>query len=177
MTDPSPKKQLILIRHAKSAWESNVSDDYNRPLALRGINDINAMAHWLTHQTTNIDLILSSSATRAKQTTVQLCHAANLNTAKIHWQKSLYHAAPSTLLSHIHQAPATVRQLMLVGHNPGLDELLMQLCRDPPPRTQNGKLLTTAAIAILTLPDGWLALQPHTCHLAQLMRPKQLTAH
>lgn len=162
------------MRHAKSAWDDPSLDDYDRPLAPRGFSDATTMAKWLVTQKTGIDLILSSSAKRAAQTTELLCKNMGIDAAKIAWQRPLYHADTDTLLSAISRVPINTGRVMLVGHNPGLDELLLLLCSGQPPVTKEGKLLTTAAIAILTLPYGWSAIQSHSCRLAQLVRPKEL---
>lgn len=168
------RHQLIIMRHAKSAWDGPTLDDYDRPLAARGLSDIPAMARWLAKQNLHIDLILSSSAKRTRQTAQRLCKDAGINPLKIEWRDSLYLASSATLLDAIGQVPAKTKQLMLIGHNPGLEELLIHLCGEQLPLTQSGKLLTTAAIAIVALPDGWCAIEPHSGHLVELMRPKEL---
>ncbi len=169
------KHQLIIVRHAKSAWDDASLDDYDRPLSPRGLNDIPPMARWLATHKLEIDLILSSSAKRTRQTAQLLCEHTGLNPKKIKWQDALYLADTTTLLETIGQTPAKTKQLMLIGHNPGLEELLTHLCGDELPLTSSGKLLTTATIAIVAVPDGWQTIKPHSCHLVKLMRPKELT--
>lgn len=168
------KHQLVIVRHAKSDWDNASLDDYDRPLSPRGLNDIPAMAKWLAAQKSHIDLILSSSAKRARQTAKLLCEHTGLNPQKIEWQDALYLADTTTLLNAIGQTPAKTKQLMLIGHNPGLEELLIHLCGNELPRTKDDKLLTTATIAMVAVPDGWQAIKPHSCHLVKLMRPKEL---
>ncbi|MDZ4260748.1 MAG: histidine phosphatase family protein [Pseudomonadota bacterium] len=168
------KHQLIIVRHAKSAWDDASLEDYERPLSPRGRNDIPPMARWLATHQSDIDLILSSSAKRTRQTAQLLCEHAGLDPKKIKWQDALYLADTTTLLDAIGQTPAKIKQLMLIGHNPGLEELLTYLGGDELPLTRSGKLLTTATIAIVAIPDGWQTIKPHSCHLVELMRPKEL---
>ena len=166
--------QLIIVRHAKSAWDDPALDDYHRPLSPRGLNDMPQMAHWLAKQKLHIDQILSSPAKRAKQTAHLLCKGAGINDEKIKWRDTLYLADLKTLLETIGQTSSKTKQLMLIGHNPGLEELVQHLCGNDLPLSKSGKLLTTAAIAIVSLPNGWHEIKPHTSHLIQLIRPKEL---
>jgi phosphohistidine phosphatase len=168
------KRTLIIVRHAKSSRDDPALDDYDRPLSPRGLGEIPRVAKWLSAQKLSIDHILSSTAKRARQTAELLCEGAGMKVKKIEWQDSLYLADTATLLDAIGHTPANTKQLLIVGHNPGLEELLCYLCGDELPLTESGKLLTTAAIAIVALPDGWDAIKPHTGHLLELMRPKEL---
>jgi phosphohistidine phosphatase len=171
------KHQLIIVRHAKSARDDPTLDDFERPLSPRGLSEIPHVAKWLASQKLKIDYILSSTAKRARQTTELLCQGAGLDVKKIEWQDALYLADTATLLNAITHLPTTIKQLMIVGHNPGLEALLSHLCSDDLPLTKSGKLLTTSAIAIVALPDGWDAIKPHSGELIQLMRPKELAKH
>lgn len=169
------KHQLIIVRHAKSSRDDPALDDYDRPLSPRGMDEIPRVAKWLVAQELKIDHILSSTAKRARQTAQLLCEGAGLDAKKIEWQDSLYLADTAALLAAIGQTTGKTKQLMIIGHNPGLEELLCYLCGDELPLTESGKLLTTGAIAIVALPDGWNAIKPHSGHLIELMRPKELT--
>lgn len=169
------KRKLIIVRHAKSSRDDPSLDDYDRPLSPRGLGEIPHVAKWLAAQKLKIDHILSSTAKRTRQTAELLCEGAGLDAKKIEWQDSLYLADTATLLDAIGRTSAKTKQLMIVGHNPGLEELLRRLCGDELPLTESGKLLTTAAIAIVALPDEWDEIKPHSGHLIELMRPKELT--
>lgn len=171
------KRQLIIVRHAKSERDDPTLDDFERPLSPRGLSEMPHVAKWLASQKLKIDQIISSTAKRARQTTELLCQGAGLDVKKIEWQDALYLADTATLLNAIAHLPTTIKRLMIVGHNPGLEELLSHLCGDDLPRTKSGKLLTTAAIAIVVLPDGWDSIKPHTGQLIELMRPKELDRH
>ena len=167
-------KQLIIVRHAKSDRDDPTLNDDERPLSPRGLTELPRVAKWLASQKLKIDLILSSPVKRARQTTQLLCEGAGLDAKKIEWQDSLYLADVETLLDAIGHVPAKTKELMIIGHNPGLEELLRYLCGNDLPLTKNGKLLTTAAIAVVELPDDWGTIKPRSGHLIQLMRPKEL---
>ncbi|WKK78047.2 histidine phosphatase family protein [Marivirga salinae] len=113
-------KQLILLRHAKSSWDFPHLNDYNRPLNERGKRDAPKMAKWLSSQEIKADLIISSGAERAKNTAIAF--QALLNTP-MEIDDNLYHASRSKLLNIIKQTDSNVKCLILVSHNPGLNDL------------------------------------------------------
>lgn len=168
------KRRLIIVRHAKSDWDDPTLDDFDRPLAPRGLDETPLIAKWLVKQKLHIDQILCSSAKRTRQTAHLLCKGTDIKEEKIEFQDALYLADTTTLLNVIGHCPNKTRQLMLIGHNPGLEDLLCNLCGDDLPLTKSGKLLTTANIAIVALDDEWSSLKPHSGHLITLVRPKEL---
>jgi phosphohistidine phosphatase len=117
-------KQLILIRHAKSCWEQPWQDDHDRPLAARGLHDAPIMAKRLVDRGILPDLILSSSATRAVQTAKILAEQLGLSPNQIEIEKNLYHALPHIILKYIQIQKDSIHTLIIVGHNPGLNELV-----------------------------------------------------
>ncbi len=170
MTNP----ELIILRHAKSDWQSDASTDFDRPLSKRGREDAPRMGDWIRSYGCLPEVIIASPAVRAAQTIHLVCEAANLDTAVIDWQERIYLASLSTLIGSIKDqvvGTAPPHRLMIVGHNPGLDSLLMHLCDDLPP-TEDAKLLTTACLALLRLPD-W-DLQSGSAELIEYIRPKSL---
>jgi phosphohistidine phosphatase len=166
---------LYLMRHAKSDWHSSTSSDFDRPLNQRGAKDAVRMGQWLQQQTVIPGLILSSPAERAKQTALAVVDALQMNAEQIQFNKDLYHADRATLLQVLHSVPEQTESVLLVAHNPGLDELAEWLAPEPPALTQSGKLMTTAAIAIFEIPGAWSKLQRGTVALRQLVRPRELT--
>lgn len=114
-------KNLILIRHAKSSWDFPRLNDYDRPLNDRGKRDAPKMAHWLSLQEIKADLIISSGAERAKNTAIALQTVLNIP-MKIDDQ--LYHAGRSKLLNYIKNTGNDINGLILVSHNPGLNDLV-----------------------------------------------------
>jgi phosphohistidine phosphatase len=113
-------KKLLIVRHAKSSWDFPHLNDYNRPLNDRGKRDAPKMAQWLHLQDIKVDLILSSGAERAKNTAIAF--QALLNTP-LEIDDQLYHAGRSKLLNIIKQTNDGINCLLLVSHNPGLNDL------------------------------------------------------
>ncbi len=167
-------RELLLLRHAKSSWESNVRGDFERPLAPRGLKDAVRLATWMQSQSITPDFIVSSPAARAKQTVQQICTQPAPPVERICWEEQLYLADLATLFGVLADIPDTARRPMLVGHNPGMDELLVYLCGDGLPHTASGKLMTTAALARIELPVDWSRLAACCGRLIDLVRPKDL---
>ena len=143
------KTRLVLLRHAKSEWHGGVADDFERPLAARGQQDAPRIGEWMKTVGIIPDVILCSPARRARQTLTAVNDRLAVTHCAIVYEDDIYGAARQVLLELTQQYAPRCRTTMIVGHNPGLDELLCHLCRTPPPLTQNSKLMTTAAVAVL----------------------------
>jgi len=161
-------KILLLLRHAKSSWKEDSLPDQERPLAKRGLRDAPRMGVVLREENLMPDLILSSTARRARQTTELVADAAGYP-GEVSWLDELYAAAPEDILDILNALPAGYTCVMVVGHNPGLDELLALL-------TDEVDTLTTAALAQIDLPvDGWDQVGEETQgKLVNIWRPKEL---
>jgi phosphohistidine phosphatase len=169
------KRTLLILRHAKSDRDAaDVPNDYARPLARRGVRDATRMGRWLRGQDLMPGRVLSSPARRARQTVELAAESGGWSATAIRFDPRLYLASCETLCRRLSACPPLIRTLLLVGHNPGLDDLLEYLSADPPPRTASGKLLTAGAVAQLTLHDGWKGLEPRGATLVQLVRPREL---
>lgn len=166
-------KQLLILRHAKSAWDTETESDFERPLSKRGQRDAPRMGHWLGQQGLIPDYVISSPALRAKQTTLKVCEALKLDATRLHWDNRIYEASPGTLLQVLASCPKRAHRVLLVGHNPGLELLLGYLCNDIP-LPADGKLLPTATLAHIEMPDDWTQLDPGVGHLNALTRPRSL---
>jgi phosphohistidine phosphatase len=161
------KKTLVIIRHAKSDWSVGV-DDFNRPLNERGRGDAPRMGRYLSEQQLIPDHILTSSAIRAKHTAQLIAHELAIPLVDIQQEEGLYHAAPSQLLKHIHALPQHANRAFVVGHNPGLSELVSRL-------TNENIELKTCCVAVLTThADNWEEVFWETCHLQSYFSPKNL---
>lgn len=165
---------LYVMRHAKSDWHSGAKSDFERPLNPRGVKDASRMGQWLHAQQIAPSLILSSPAQRAKQTALAVAEAMGLAAERIQLNKDLYLADRVTLHNILHSVPEQMESVLLVAHNPGLDDLVEWLAPEPPPLSESGKLMTTAAIAIFAVPEPWAKLKRNTTRLVQLLRPKEL---
>jgi len=167
--------QLLIMRHAKSDWNTNYGSDFDRPLSKRGLRDANAMAVWLMDNELIPDKIVSSPARRAKQTSSLLMNGAKMDEHSIIWDGRIYEAGLGDLLEVIDSHCAGARRLLIVGHNPGLDSLVMYLAKNDPEFTSSGKLMTTAAIAVMDYEAGIISTNDGAAMLIELMRPKQLS--
>lgn len=167
-------RELLVMRHAKSSWDVPLASDAERPLAPRGRRDAPRMAEWLAGAGLIPDRIICSPAVRARQTADAVMVRFDLPAAAIRHETCLYGAGLDVLRQVIEAAIREARRLLLVGHNPALDELVTWLCPEPLPRTGAGKLMTTAAIAHIGLPTADGPLAPGCGRLHTLMRPKTL---
>ena len=161
--------RLVLMRHAKSDRSDPDAPDFERPLTKRGRDAIATMAKWLRKQGIATDRIVSSPAVRARETALLLARELGVKKSEIAWEEDIYDADLQTLLRVVRGR--TEQSLLLVGHNPGFDDLLCHLSHEPPPRDDEGKLLTTAAVAVLDF-DGPIDTGAGSAQLTALKRPK-----
>jgi phosphohistidine phosphatase len=161
--------RLLLMRHAKSDRSDPAARDFERPLTRRGRNAVAPMAKWLKKRDFTPARILSSPAVRARETALLLARELGMKKSDIAWDEAIYEADLAALLRVIRGCGEET--LLLVGHNPGFDDLLCHLCGEPPPRDDAGKLLTTAAIAVLDF-DGAIDARAGSARLVALKRPR-----
>jgi phosphohistidine phosphatase len=119
-------KTLLLLRHAKSSWENDHLSDHERPLNRRGLSDAPRMGQLLAREELVPDLILSSTAKRAASTAEALAQAAGYED-NIYYTRELYHADADTYIDLLKEVDNRYRCVMMVGHNPGLEELVADL--------------------------------------------------
>lgn len=163
-------KTLLMLRHAKSSRDDPSLEDHERPLNKRGRRDGPRMGELMREHRLTPDLIISSDAARARLTAESVAQAAGYAGAIV-LDKHLYMAGPADILAVLRTVPETKAEtVMIVGHNPGLEELVAQLTGDQ-------EDLPTAALAQITLPiDRWRDLRSSTRgELVGLWRPKELT--
>jgi phosphohistidine phosphatase len=165
---------LYIMRHAKSDWHTSASSDFERPLNKRGRKDAARMGKWLQKHKILPGIVLSSPAERAKQTALTVVDALQLKADQIHFNKDLYLADRPALLRILQSVPDTTDSVLLVAHNPGLDDLVEWLAPEPPCLSDSGKLMTTAAVAVFETPGSWSRLKRGSATLRQLQRPKEL---
>ena len=142
-------RQLLILRHAKSSWANSSLDDWHRPLNERGLRDAPRVGEWLRAQSLVPDLIIASDAVRAR-TTAQMVATSAGYARELAVEPSLYLATPKDIIAVLNGVPDdTARSVMIVGHNPGLEDLIEQL-------TGEGRDLPTAALVHLELlTDSW----------------------
>lgn len=122
-------KRLTLLRHAKSGWDDPVSRDFDRPLNPRGKRASETIGRWLKDQDISFDYIASSPAVRCVETIEHVAIGYGETMAPV-WDKRVYLASSSALLDVVHEAPEESERMLLVGHNPGLEDLILMLIPD-----------------------------------------------
>jgi phosphohistidine phosphatase len=166
-------RELFILRHGKSDWSAG-TDDFHRPLKKRGKRGAGQIAAWLRRQGLIPDHIISSPATRAIDTARRVCEALHLTTTGVDTDEGIYEASAEQLLRVLSGCPQHASRVLLVGHNPGLEELLLYLAPTPPVIPNNGKLLPTAALARMLMPDDWQSIARGSARLLNLTRPTSL---
>jgi phosphohistidine phosphatase len=162
-------RQLYLLRHAKSSWKESGIPDHDRPLASRGRKASKAMARYLHEQRVRPELVLCSSATRARQTFERL---EPLGAREVHIERELYGADAATLLARLRDVPDGVASVMVIAHNPGLEDLTRVLARQD---DELGEKFPTGALATLAFGDReWASLERGTAELIDVVRPREL---
>jgi phosphohistidine phosphatase len=145
-------RQLLILRHAKSSWADPALDDWQRPLNERGLRDAPRVGDVLRRRSLVPDLIITSDAVRARTTAQAVAQSAGY-TRELLVAPSLYHATPDDVIEVLKSVPDdAANRVMIVGHNPGLEDLIEQL-------TGESRGLPTAALVQLDLPiDRWSQL-------------------
>jgi phosphohistidine phosphatase len=161
-------KTLLILRHAKSSWKDMSLTDHDRPLKKRGQRDAPRMGRLLHKQGLVPDLILSSTAKRAITTAVMLADACGYEN-DIDVRREFYPGYPDAYIDALREAADEYQTVMVVGHNPGLEELLDLL-------TEAGESLPTAALAQVALPiRSWDQLNFEISgELVNLWRPREV---
>ena len=137
-------KTVFLLRHAKSNQDPYYATDFERPLTKRGKRDAARIGEWMAEQDLLPDLVISSPATRAKQTTQRFTKAADYQ-SEIRFDEALYCNGEDAYLASLEQLDDTVHSVMLVGHNPDISIAV---------ETLSGEYsrMPTAALARIDLP-------------------------
>lgn len=160
-------KTLFLLRHAKSSWKDTSLPDFERPLNKRGQKAAPVIGKFMRKQKLRPDLILCSPAERARQTIALVGEAAAFK-AELRYDERIYEAHVARLLSVISEIDEDAGKVLIVGHNPGLEELLEHL-------TGEVQRMPTAALADITLNiERWADVSERSGELIRLVRPKEL---
>ena len=164
---------LYLLRHAKSDWSDPALPDAMRPLSKRGRRDTQLLASFLKSAPIRPSLILCSTARRTRQTLEPLI--GPLGNPKVELEEDLYAAPVEALLDRLHAVPPQVTSVMLIGHNPGLQELALELTRPGPKRAALEAKFPTGALATINpTAASWGKLAPHSARLSRYITPRHL---
>ncbi|HYI65115.1 MAG TPA: histidine phosphatase family protein [Allosphingosinicella sp.] len=168
-------KTLILLRHAKSSWDDPSVSDFARPLNPRGAEAARAMGRAMRDLGLTADRVLASPAVRVVQTLEGLGEA--LGPIAPIFDERVYLASAPTLLDMIRAADDLDERLMVVGHNPGLAELALQLARGGALRDRIAVKYPTGALAEIAFEvERWCDVMAGAGTLARFIRPRDLDA-
>jgi phosphohistidine phosphatase len=169
-------KTLLLLRHAKSSWDDTGLADFDRPLAPRGLKAAPRMGRELAWRGWLPDAVLVSPALRTRQTW-ELVAAELSDPPAAQFAKGIYDASADRLLAEIRKTPGTADNLLVIGHNPGLEDFAGQLAADSSDAAALARLrekFPTAALARFVFDGVWDQLHTGAARLAHLLRPKDL---
>lgn len=165
-------RELWLLRHGKAERYDGIGD-YDRSLKKRGKRDVVAVGEWLNTNALQPDLVISSPAVRAITTATILCDVISLTPSIIQQEKRLYDEGLVRVKSVLAECPQTANKILLVGHNPELEELLTYLVSSLYlPNIK--KLFPTATLVRLAMPDDWSQLDQWGSKLLSIVYPKSL---
>jgi len=161
-------KKLLIFRHAKSSWKHPELADHDRPLNKRGKRDAPRMGELMREHDMVPDLIISSTAKRARQTADFVADTSGYQD-EIQFERSFYAAEPEALIDILQQVADNNECVMVVGHNPDLEELLEML-------TGDWERMPTAALALIELAiNEWASISPEVPgKLVDIWRPREL---
>ena len=172
-------KLLGLFRHAKSDWGDPRARDFDRPLNERGRAGAEIMGQHIRDHGVRWNRVISSPAVRCAETIELACHAAG-QPVKVNWDRRIYLASSVSLADVLREQEGDPAAILMVGHNPGLEDLIFDLVPDDgqsPLRDAVEEKFPTAAFAVLELKiDRWADLENRCGRLVHLTRPRDLSA-
>lgn len=167
-------KTVLILRHAKSDWGTPGQADFDRPLAKRGLEDAPRMGQMLALFKAVPQRILASPAKRARQTTEMVAQACGYKDS-IQWEDSFYEGGSADLIEALRRLPANLERVLLVGHNPILEETVLSLCT-----TEANSVvirIPTAGLVCLNFEiEEWADLEPGEGVLQWFVIPKLVKA-
>ena len=162
-------KTLLILRHAKSSWKDASLSDNERPLNKRGIRSAQLIGKFIARRKLAPEVVLSSPAARARETAEIVVDVAKLNVV-VHYDERLYLASSRTLMEVIAQVEDQFAQVLVVGHNSGMEDLVGVL-------TGQESHMPTAALARVRIEvESWREVRARTGFLEGIIRPRDITA-
>jgi phosphohistidine phosphatase len=167
-------RRIILLRHGKSSWSDPTLSDVDRPLAPRGERASRRIAKHLRQKRIRPALVLCSPSLRTRQTLAAI--EPSLGTgSSIEFADELYAASKEKLLERLRALPESAESVMLIGHNPGLQELALVLVSQGADLPKLKQKFPTGALASLVVgSDSWAALRPGDAELVDYVVPRGL---
>jgi phosphohistidine phosphatase len=166
-------KSLLLLRHAKSSWKEPSLADHDRPLAPRGRRAARRIAGHLSEQGIEPGLVLCSSARRARETLARIESALG-SEVDVRIDDDLYGASARELMELVRSLPDALKSVMLIGHNPAMAGLALDLAGRGSDLGRLEQKFPTAALATLQFAGSWRELKDGGAELVGFVTPKEL---
>lgn len=170
-------KKLTLLRHAKSSWDDTVSRDFDRPLNGKGKKASKAVGTFIKQQELDFDLVLASPAVRVIET-LEFVEEAAGSSWEPAWERKIYLASSVTLIDVLRGVDGDAGHILMVGHNPGLEDLVFDLVPDDgssKARDMVEEKYPTAALAEMSLDiENWSDIADNCGALVRFTRPRDL---
>ncbi len=167
---------LTIMRHAKSDWSDSQLDDFDRPLNDRGRKAAKRIGREFRNRRIRFDQVIASPALRVRETLDELAEGYG-ETRKVRFEQRIYESSASALLDLVRSIPNAVHAPLLVGHNPGLHELVLTLTTDDDDSLRRRVMakFPTAAAAVIELPAvRWGEVAPDSGRIVELILPREL---
>ena len=170
-------KRLFVLRHAKSSWDDPGLDDHERPLASRGRRALGALSSYMQARGIEPELVLCSSSRRTRETLDGIAVGGEHVI-----ERTLYHGDTEEVLRRLRQLPDDISSVMLIGHNPTVQMLVLRLTNHDadgaadPQRDEVKRKFPTGAMASLTVRCNWRELAPGCARLEAFTFPKGFSA-
>lgn len=170
-------KRLTLLRHAKSSWDDAVQRDFDRPVNQKGLRAARTVGDYLRRERHEFDHVVASPAVRVIETLDGVWDGYG-RTLKPVWDRRIYLASCVTLLDVVHDSRADAESVLLVGHNPGLEDLVLMLVPDEGDSLRDSleDKFPTASVAVMEFDGGWTDLSARKARLTKFVRPRDLDA-
>jgi phosphohistidine phosphatase len=167
-------RRLYLLRHAKSSWDDESIPDHERSLAPRGRRSADLMARHIQRSDVHPALVLCSSSLRTRQTLAAILPALG-EELTVQIDRRLYGASDETILERLRAVSEDVPSVMVIGHNPGVQDLALSLARGGPALGAVQEGFAAGALATLELPvESWRAAAPGTADVVDFVTPRAL---
>lgn len=162
------------MRHAKSSWDDPQLADIDRPLNSRGRKAAARIAKHIKGSGAEPSMVLCSSAVRARQT-LELLQPAFSDSIPVKIEHELYPAGSKDLMTRIRRLPATTHSVLVLGHNPAIQDLVLTLAAEDPRSGEIRRKFPTAALAVFNAAiEEWGQLDPNKTSLLEFITPKGL---
>ena len=162
-------KTVYIVRHAKSSWDEPGVDDHGRPLLAAGIKKTKLVIDFLKNKNVMPDLMITSSALRAKDTAFLIANGLGYTHSDIIVDEKMYHASPDSIMDELYALDDEINSVMIFGHNPTLTYFVNQFIE---PTIVN--LPTSGVAAFEFVTDKWAEIGAAKCRTLFTVFPKML---